>query len=295
MSPVGLDKVWIVGDTFISTTVQQYFLDNPFADSYARTNMEVLTVNTKTIMGQRVDNPLSRVYNNLVSAMKKQATLPKLMVIVLEDDIIRYANYNDFGVTALYGRVIDYLASQIRQAVDVFKHRILPKKAIRHDWPQIVWIAPTQHENYHGSQNTLRKKFGAELDNQLRAQPYMHVINLSQLWRTNDQNLVDKFSHDMTPIGYATFWQDVDLVLRFANQEFDKFTRKQNGQLMGPHGDENRRHGAFHRAQEQNSEHGTGRDGRQKDCYRRWKDWQPTSRKFGRVRGDRFILPRPSY
>ena len=263
--PTGIDKMWILGDLFVGESIQQYYMGMQQTDSYSRTHLEVNTFHRRTVHDGS-DNPFSRIYNGLIYAMRTMGYIPMILVIVIEDDVIRYADYNDFGVTAMYGRVITYLADEINKAINEFKS-ILPQKCLREDWPQMLWVMPTTHDHYHQGTNTLRKKFAHEMEAQLRHQPKMHALHVNKLWQSNNVHLVDRYSHRITPLGMANFWKDVDRMVKFVHQHFSDFTTKHTNT-------QGRRH---QRCKDQ------GRP-------EYWRAWRPENRPSST--GPRFILPR---
>ena len=103
------------------------------------------------------DNPISRIHNALAKTMMDSASIPKMIVVILEDDLINYINYDDYGVTALYGRILDTLSRDLSAAVNKFRE-FLPQRAKKDAWPQFVWILPSTHNNYERNENALRKK-----------------------------------------------------------------------------------------------------------------------------------------
>ena len=223
--PVGIDKLWIIGDQFVSNNIQQYFLSAPQTDSYCRSQLEVCVFH-KGNTADRSDSPISRIVNNLIYAMKTKGYLPKIIAVILEDDLIRYVDYNDFGVTSVYGQIFNYIIEEVRSAIIEFKYGILPVKARRDAYPQIIWFLPTLHCNYHPSDNTLRKKLIGEMENQIKYQTQMHTVHVNTTWTYDNLNLVNKYEHRMSPLGLAKFWNDFDNKIAYANQNYKDLTGK---------------------------------------------------------------------
>ena len=209
--PRGINKLWILGDDFVSHTCEQYFVNTYQPERYyAQCNFELKAVYYRYIpatSSQRNgenpanDNVLSRMHNALLKTMREEGAIPKILLIALEDDIIRYLNYNDYGVTAMYGKTLDYFAKTIRDMIDNFKERYLPKRAKRIDWPMIIWIPPTTHVNYKN--NNLRKKFATEMANQVQTNPYMVVMNIA--WNTQATSLACDLTGRLIPAGIKRF------------------------------------------------------------------------------------------
>ena len=277
VSPVGLQKLWILGDSFVNSTVNRYFLNT---DSYAKTHMDVHILHGRR---DNTENPISRLLNALITAFRSKAHLPKLIMIILEDDIIRYTGYNDYGVTALYGRLINFLSMEIVKIVDAYKKEIFPQKAVNQNWPQIVWVPPTMHANYHNSDNTLRKKFSNELDLQIDNQQYMHVIRFAN-WKFDDYPLVGRYDHRMSQIGVSHFWNEVDMLIKHVNTVFQDLTLKARSIRFMNNNDTRRLSG-----EEETIQAPTFR--------RHWRNWVPSASREEDTRNvhyqSRFRLPPP--
>ena len=109
----------------------------------------------------RPRNRLARIHNTLVSAMSRTGMLPRLIVIVLENDLIDFMGHNDYGVSEMYGRILNTwratFKKQWRSSGNTYHRNPFGK-----DWPKFVWIMPTIHSDY--CDNTLRRKFGTEMN-----------------------------------------------------------------------------------------------------------------------------------
>ena len=111
------DTVWIVSDNFAAKTFRPGFKKGcPEAQTYLKTRFEV-----KNYISSRFENNdtniLSRIYNSFVSALNKHAKLPRLVVIVLDDDLIEALVYTNVGVSPLLGMWFEWLATQLDAAI----------------------------------------------------------------------------------------------------------------------------------------------------------------------------------
>ena len=174
-----------------------------------------------------IRNVLARITNTLITAINAKTVLPKMLVMVLEDDVIKYLEHDDYGATEMYGKVITYIEKEIQDALFKFKS-FIPQKAKRPGRPQIVWICPSIHKNY--GRNTLRKKFGGQLELLLRGKPFTTVLKLKQVWNTDNDNLVAPHNKQLTRDGEYALWKAIDRSISFAdrvifNQGTETFAR----------------------------------------------------------------------
>ena len=218
--PLGIEKIWIIGDEFCANFAHVFMVNQNHKDSYIKTNYEVDMFYSRDFSNNDRKfnkNVIARIHNTIVSTMMRRATLPKLIVIPIENDIIKFCNYNDFGVSEMYGKVMDYLSSEIKKSIEHFKDKHMPTKAKRHSWPQIIWIMPTCHDNY--PDNTLRRKFGAELGAVIHRKDGSIALKLKQVWNEKNPQLVNEDNGMITPTGVKLFWIALDRTVKFADQK----------------------------------------------------------------------------
>ena len=218
-----MEEIWIVGDEFVTRSSFTHFTERTF-DSYTKSNYEVSTVSSSEMATnvaelKKVCNMVARIINTLNYALFQKAKLPKMMIFVLEDDVIRYLKYNDYGVTEMFGKIIDYLSKNIRKVIDDFK-AILPTKAKRVELPQLVWILPTTHRNYFN--NNLRKKFCQEMENIINFQRDSCTLKLRQVWDARNADFVSPTRHRITHEGTKNLWEAVDRTIRYADWKLFK-------------------------------------------------------------------------
>ena len=120
---------------------------------------------------------MARVRNSVARALRDVVTpLPKMLVIVLEDDVIRNVPRID-RVCILYKRCLNWIFNEIRKMLDGHNDS-LPPKAKRK--VNIVWIAPSDHIHYENRKNRCifaetMKQVSASFDSN-------HTLELKQVW-----------------------------------------------------------------------------------------------------------------
>ena len=181
--------------------------------SYMKDNYEV-TIFCSDKYSSHIRNILARVINTTVQALTNTKMLPKIMIFMMEDDIIKFLDHNDYGATELFGKIISYLDAEIRKIILTFKDN-LPNKCKRNGQPHMIWISPSMHKNYNN--NALRRKFGGELEQILKGRNATTVLRLKQLWNTDDPNLVFEHSSRLSPTGENRIWRAVDRTIWYAD------------------------------------------------------------------------------
>ena len=138
----GIENIWIFGDSFCKNTADAFFhIEDEQTFSKKHYEVSIFCMNQQS---SNMRNILARILNNVITTLNRRKYLPKMIVFLLEDDLIQYLNHNNYGATELFGKVISYLEAQLRDTLYTFKS-LLPTKAKKHNWPQMIWIPPANH------------------------------------------------------------------------------------------------------------------------------------------------------
>ena len=78
-----------------------------------KSNYEITAVNSSKYSDKN-SNMLSRIQIAVAKMIEKQVLLPKFVIMVLDDDLIEFLQYKNYGVSAMYGAWIEWLVSEIR-------------------------------------------------------------------------------------------------------------------------------------------------------------------------------------
>ena len=96
-------------------------------------------------------NTISRLRNNFKGAIEDQIVLPKTVLIVPDNDIIKYFWYKkESDVAEGYTRLLKYLMNQYDRMVKT-QNEFLPLKCRNPD-PNFLWIMPPQHDDIHSKE-----------------------------------------------------------------------------------------------------------------------------------------------
>ena len=193
--------------------------------SFTKKNYEVAIQASDRVFVKDTNTRWQEFKIHLVSVMSRKISLPKMIILVLEDDVIKHLNHNDYGATELFGKIIDHMHNEITRTITTFK-KFLPARAKKLAWPQIIWMAPTTHHNYLN--NTLRKKFSSEMSVQLRGRQGTMILQPKQVWDSDDNRLVED-NHCLSKLGRNYIWQAIDKSIAFADRTlFQSYQTTQN-------------------------------------------------------------------
>ena len=209
------DKVWVIGDAFVARSFAQYFQDAFGMDGkkvgYIRAHYDVTGYCQDSGLNASI---WSRLHNGLVEALNKQVLLPKAILLVLEDDIIRNVNFFQQGFSSLLGRLLEWLSNQIHRVITARKEK-LPSKSRKFKYPTILWCLLPEHYGF-GPKNEFRKKLNCCISSVTALFREMETLPIE--WDELDMSLISK--ETFTAKGFLVFWQKLNLA-------FEKWDKEQ--------------------------------------------------------------------
>ena len=185
----------------------------PERDFYMRINYEVNSYYNDELSNTR--NIMARVRNALIFAMNKEWFLPKLIVVVLEEDIIKYVTKNSYTDEKSMSMCITHIVNDFRKAIASFKD-VLPSKSKRHNWPHVLWILPVQHVLFKNF--VVRQRFSRQFEKIVAMQHNMSALKLRQVWDEHDTSLYLPDYNRFTSLGYKTYWAAVDCTVKYCDK-----------------------------------------------------------------------------
>ena len=212
-----LDSVWMIGDEFLHENVYIYrnmreddtFLPANFAAKFF----------TSCAVGSSFTSVAARLRNSMAKALRELVTpLPKLIMFILEDDIIRdlYTN-GEQEIWIKYNKICNWLCNEVRKML-AGHNDALPLNARR--LVHVVWVIPTQHMNYPNNEG--RKIFTTCLINKTKLQEKQHAFELRHVWDSSDNSIFLKRERRFTNAGLVAYFRALDRTLLFANTVANK-------------------------------------------------------------------------
>ena len=160
-------------------------------------------------------NLLSRVRNLFAEAIQKNVLLPKLLVIVLDDDLIKFLSTKKINITTdSVGDTVNKLMKQLERLVKSQKE-FLQKRSKKINYPQIVWIQAPTHTNFRN--NSEREILNESMIHMAKLQEFTTILELKKIWDPEDSNLFLYESERFTAVGYSTYWKAIDCTIRYAD------------------------------------------------------------------------------
>ena len=215
----GLESIWIIGDEFASNSCDEYFKrtcnttlkGKKDTGTHCGDFFEIKT-HTANQYTSHIHNFIGWVLNTFTQALNNEEFLPKAVVFILDNDLIKFVNIASFGISVIYGRIIHYMCDEIMKLLTSKKEK-LPKRATRDQFPHVIWIVPPFHSFF--TDNPQCAKLGKALDNTVVLFKNMWSLKLKKIWDSQDSTLYVKDSHRFTVTGLMTYWMAVDRTIKF--------------------------------------------------------------------------------
>ena len=207
----GAEQLWLLGDEFLTKAYGHF---NGVANEEAGIYFTKDHYEVKMFAGNNLDpeitTPLARIRSEFIKAVEEHILLPKVVVIILDNDLIKHADRNSSYV---YSTLIHWLASEFNKIVEVQKDR-LPIKAKKLDGPTFIWIAPPQNINF--VDNDERVKMEKSMRKMINIQNNHMLLRMVNIWEPNNRNLYWKGK--FTEVGFEKLWYSIDSAIQFWEQ-----------------------------------------------------------------------------
>ena len=156
-------------------------------------------------------NLLLRLQNTFASAINKNISLPRYMLLVTDSEMIDFLQYSDVGMSQILGEWITWLVNEFKKLINARKDQ-LPTRAERDREPCLYWCLAPLHCNF--GDNDARKKFNFCVESILKDQPDFRVIKIKEKWSYSDVMLVNSLGQ-FTEAGLYAYWEAVDCAFQF--------------------------------------------------------------------------------
>ena len=144
--PKDIDKLWFIGDDWMAETYKTYFLKKtgPF---YLKNNFEDSGFSNNRFNSVN-QNVVSRILNTFITAVNdNNDVLPKFVVFILDCEIVNIIDYDNYGVSTMFGTLLEWLIKNVKDILEKAKAQ-LPDKAKKVNFPQVYWIGPFHHRSF---------------------------------------------------------------------------------------------------------------------------------------------------
>ena len=231
------DTIWVIGDSFVAQSYGKILHSNSSTDKfYIREQFEAFAFFN---INHFDNNFLSRTRNVLVKALNDHNRLPKVILMVLDVDLLKAINHtkNKFGVSLEGGILLEWLVAEIHKSVKIRKDQ-LPEKCKRPGEPHVIWMGLPLASVF--TDNEKREKFNNSLQKLIPPYEDMSVLQPRKGWDSNNTAIFQ--NNQFTMMGLMKYWRAIDSAVHFWNsQKTGKTQVIQKGMsLENPNGEDDK-------------------------------------------------------
>ena len=185
------------------------------------------------------------IHNNYVQIIKEQILLPKAVIVVLEDDMVKAADHYKKGTSSILAPRIHWLITNIFKLTNEYKKN-LPTKSCRFKYPQFFWVPAVLHDAF-GIKNLYREKFNDCLKETVGEMRGHKILDLPT-WNRHDFTLCNY--GNLNQAGLKKIWIAINDA--FQAWDRDQMKRMQNNVKSSRNHRQNDR---FHWRRDTNPDH----------------------------------------
>ena len=203
----GHEEIWLIGDVFLSRS-SDVIMKRLAEKSYMHANYQVRVIASSPVTSH-VPDAIARLRNSMIKAWKKFNTIPKMIIIIPEDDVLNAVDFNGFGIKQMFENVIEWIVEEHMKIMDYYR-KSAPGKATKNKrfWPFYLWIGASIHTNY---QNFSRRvKFNQSLEDVAKMHPKLAFLKPLQKWSTEDPTFYSRIDKRLSSLGLAALWTAID-------------------------------------------------------------------------------------
>ena len=231
----GTEAIWFIRDEFCSRSYTQHFKHHTVTSSsvpegieskskmYCAENYELFDYST-TQYKSSIRNILARFRSLVMHAIQENKILPKAIVFVPDDDIVKQSCLSKTDArNGEFNLIIKYLLDEIHRIVVSCKEKLPTKCKIETD-PHLIWILPTAHKNM--SNNTMREFFNQAVESVVNTFADNCALHLKKVWNEKDGNLYLQEQQRYTLEGLNDYWMATDAAIKFWDKTLSDIMKK---------------------------------------------------------------------
>ena len=198
----GLEYLWILGDEFPFRTIDKYFLQHNHQEynGHSKEHYELLACNMSKYASTDC-NVISRIQNKFAKTVNEGKFLPKMVVIVPDDDIIRCVDVSKEVAPHVWMCVLSWLMKEMKCIV-LTQKEFLPTKAKRNGQPHFIWLEAPLNTDFLNNED--RMVFNTALHQAGKLNEGVTILKLKQVWEPDSQNYFISASLRYTSAGIST-------------------------------------------------------------------------------------------
>ena len=146
--------------------------------------------------------------------MSEAILLPRIIVVVLDDDLLHFLDHPGPHLTKALSRIVDAMISDMNKLIHQQKE-FLPRKSTKPEFPKIIWVEAPLHDNFANCDD--RIKLTRAIQDAVQFHDDTYSLDLKKIWNPRDGALYAAEYRRYTNEGYRTYWRAIDATIKFAD------------------------------------------------------------------------------
>ena len=211
------EDLWILGDAFFRSIFATLQNMKSAADSFNKKNIpyiynkyNILPFSKSTLVSPH--NMLIRVGKALEEAFSQKWHLPKYILVLLDEDVLKMINMEEQGLTKQIDRCVNWIARQIDTAIEDRTNKLKnTKPGALYEQPTIIWVEMLERAYIaYSFPMKNRNKFNKVLNDIALKQANARVIAVEDNLEFHHFN-----SHgSLTYQGECRYWRHIDSLIQ---------------------------------------------------------------------------------
>ena len=154
-------------------------------------------------------NPLVSIVNCFAEALNRFHLLPRFVVIIPDQDIIRAINYFDYRISKIIQRCIEWMVKELDRFIAARKDELTKKQpgAVVNLEPKVIWLKMLDRPGTSRIMS-IREKFNAILEETLFKYHQTYIAEMKLEGMHFDPN------NNLFPTGQVCYWRELDSILK---------------------------------------------------------------------------------
>ena len=169
--------MWFLGDNFMAKSFRDNMKNDP--EMFVNKHFTVKGYCSSRFSDTN-QNMLSRIENSFINVVNENKHLPKYVVVVLDNDLIEFLDYKNFGISQMNATWLQYIAESFAAAILAHK-KLLNRSEARSEYPMIYWFVTLHHGLFQD--NATRTKFNLAMESLLKVHSQqMRIAKFKDIW-----------------------------------------------------------------------------------------------------------------
>ena len=172
-------------------------------------------------IARAINNPMVKIVNCFIEALNRFHTLPRFIVVVPDQDIIKAIDFYNFSISKIIQRSLEWMVRQFDRIIVDRKEKLLQVRpgAVVSLEPKIIWVKMLDRPGASRVMS-LRAKFNAILEETLFKARFSYIMKIQLEASHFDRN------NFLYPTGITAYWREFDgNMKKFNQQQIENFLK----------------------------------------------------------------------